>query len=320
MSKPTLMLAGNALSACCKKIIPDQSDELLLKKLQTLIPEYPVRLALVGEEWYRLGGVVDSQGKRLSSDVLEWVERSYIECGQNLQTLIEHSIELQLVATKRTGKTLYFVVQTDTRAEAFVLIEIDKTYEVTDRLLVDPTNPPEDLEDFIDPIQALRVDSIPFGHARYSYRRKIDVPVFMETINERHRTEHPVQRFMEDWNRSSAGQQYQLSDYWIIKPYLHTGRFGEPIINVELINIQKTALPDLETLTNKKGQTLGSMLNRFDRQAGYPFAWFFYMLTGDLVSTHSAEAVFRDLVNDCTYLPKRDEAVLRDWIASPYKV
>lgn len=320
MTESTLDLAGQTLTECCKKIIPAQTDELLLNKLQDLIPQYPVRLALTGEEWYRLGGVVDMHGNRLSNDITEWVERSYIECGQNLQTLIEYAHEQQLIATKQTGKTLYFVVQTGDHAEDFTLLEIDKTHEVSHRMLVDIANPPEDLEEFIDPLQALQIESFCFGHSRYSYRRKTDVKLFMEVINERHPSEHPAQRFMDDWNRSSAGQKYRMSNDWIIRPYRHTGRFGEQIVNVEIINTHKADLLHLEDFAGKKGNALGTILTRFDRQAGYPFAWFFYMIKGKLVSTHSAEAAYRDLVDDFAYLPERDEAILRDWIASPYNV
>jgi hypothetical protein len=291
-----------------------------LSKLQSLVSGYPLRLALVGEEWYRLGGVVDMHGKRIAKDLIEWVERTYLECGQNLQTLIEYTLEQQLIATKQTGKTLYFVVQTGARAEDFILIEIDKTYEVSDRMLVNEQHPPEDLEEFIDPLQPYCIESFCFGHSRYSYRRKTEVELFMQVINERHPGEHPVQRFMDDWNRSSAGQKVHMSEDWIIRPYHHIGRYGEQIMNVDLINIHPGNLLYLEDVASKKGSSLSNVLNRFDRQAGYPFAWFFYMLKGKLVSTHCAEAVFRDISHDFAYLPERDTAVLRDWIASPYNV
>lgn len=316
----TLNLSGHTLTECCKKLIPGQTDELLLNKLQDLIPEFPVRLALTGDDWYRLGGVVDMHGNRLSNDITEWVERSYIECGQNLQTLIEHADELQLIATKQTGKTLYFVIQTGNLAEDFTVVEIEKTHEVSDRMLVDLANPPEDLEEFIDPLIPLQIESFCFGHSRYTYRRKTDIKLFMELINARHPTEHPVQRFIDDWNRSSAGQNYKLSDDWLIRPNHHTGRFGEQIHNVEIINTHQADLLDLEHVAGKKGTALGTIFTRFDRQVGYPFAWFFYMLKSKRVSPQSAEAAFRDLANDFAYLPERDEAILRDWIASPYNV
>ena len=82
----------------------------------------------------------------------------------------------------------------------------------------------------------------------------------------------------------------------------------------------KNNLPHLEDFAGKKGSALSNILTRFDRQAGYPFAWFFYMVKGKLVSTHSAESVYRDISSDFAYLPERDEAVLRDWIAPPYNI
>ena len=320
MTESRLVLAGQDITECCKKTIPGQTDELLLNKLQQLIPDFPLTLVFVGDEWYKLGGVVDMDGKRIANDLIEWVERTYLECGQNLHTLIDYSLEQKLIATKQTGKTLFFVVQTGDRAEDFTLIEIDKTHEVSDRMLVDELHPPEDLEEFIDPMQPFCIESFCFGHSRYTYRRKTDVKLFMEVINERHPGEHPVQRFMDDWNRSSAGQKHRMSNDWIIRPYRYTGRFGEQIVNVELINTHVNHLPHLEDFAGKKGSALGNVLSRFDRQVGYPFAWFFYMLKGKLVSTHSAESVYRDLANDFAYLPQRDEAVVRDWIASPYNV
>jgi hypothetical protein len=320
MSESRFSLAGQDIADCCKKLIPDQSDELLLQRLQALAPGFPLRLALTGEEWYRLGGVVDVDGNHIASDLVEWVERTYLECGQDLQVLIEHVLERKLIATKHTGRTLYFVIQTGERAEDFLLIEIEKTREMSDRMLVDPANIPEDLEEFIDPLVPLCIESYGFGCSRYQYRRKTDVALFMEVINERHVGEHPVQRFIDDWNRSGIGSKVAMSEDWIIRPYRHTGRFGEQIVNVEIINTHKDNLPYLEDFAGKKGNALANVLTRFDRQAGYPFAWFFYMLKGKLVSTHCAGAVFRDITGDYAYLPKRDEAVLRDWMASPYNV
>lgn len=319
MTESRLMLAGQDITECCKKIIPGQTEDLLLQQLRQLIPNFPLRLAMAGDEWYRLGGVADMAGHRIANDVIEWAERTYLECGQNLQTLIEYSIEQKLIATKQTGKTLYFVVQTGDRAEDFTLIEIDKTHEVSDRLLVNEQCPPDDLEEFIDPLQPFCIESFGFGHSRYTYRRKTDVKLFMEVINERHPGEHPVQRFMDDWNRSSAGLKHPLCDDWIIRPSQNTGRFGEKIVNVEVINTKSRALPDLQGYASKKGSALANELNHFDRQAGYPFAWFFHMVKGLYVSPHYAEAVFRDISGDYAYLPERDEAILRDWIASPYR-
>jgi len=320
MAEQTFQLDGPQLAKICKSTVPGPDDEFLLAKLQSLNPSYPMRLAKTGEEWYRLGGVVDMDGNRIANDLVEWTERTYIECGKNLQTLIDHARQQKLIATRQTGNTLHFVVQTGTKAEQFVQIDIDKTHEVSDRLLVNEHNPPEDLEEFIDPLDPECIETFGVGAARYFYRRKADVAIFMDEINKYHIEEHPVQRFMDDWNRSSAQQKVVLSEDWIIRPYRNTGRFGEQIINVEIINAQQKNVPQLEDINGKKGTSLHNLLTRFDRQAGYPFAWFFYMVKGKLVSPHTGVAVFKDVSGDFSYLPERDVAVLKDWINTPYSV
>ena len=142
----------------------------------------------------------------------------------------------------------------------------------------------------------------------------------MDEINKYHIQEHPVQRFMDDWNRSSALQKAVLSDDWIVRPFRHTGRFGEQQINVEIVNTQRKNVPQLDDISGKKGVSLHNLLTRFDRQAGYPFAWFFYMVKGKLVTPQSGVAVFKDISGDFSYLPERDVAVLKDWINTPYSV
>lgn len=103
-------------------------------------------------------------------------------------------------------------------------------------------------------------------------------------------------------------------------PYRHIGRFNEQIINIELINTQSKNIPRLDDIAGKKGVALHNLLTRFDRQAGYPFAWFFYLLKGKLVTPQTGAAVFKDISGDFSYLPERDIAVLKDWINTPYSV
>jgi hypothetical protein len=320
MPEQSFQLEGQELAKICRNTLPNQDDELLLANLHALNPAYPIRLAKISDEWYRLGGIVDMHGNRIANDLIEWTERTYIECGKDLQTLIEHARDQNLIATRQTGNTLHFVAQTGKKAEDFVQIDIDKSHEISDRLLVNPAYPPEDLEEFIDPFNPECIETFGVGTPRYAYRRKTDVAVFMDEINKYHVDEHPAQRFMDDWNRSSAGQNAILSDDWIIRPFRHTGRFGEQIINVEIINTQQNRVPELYDAKDKKGIALSNLLNRFDRHVGYPFAWYFYMLKGKLVSPNRGLAVFKDISKDFSYLPERDVAVLKDWVSTPYNI
>ena len=77
----------NLFSRCSQK----ENDEQLLANIQALVPDYSVRLASTGSEWYCLGGIVDRQGHRVAKDLVEWIERTLIECGRDLQTLIDHT-------------------------------------------------------------------------------------------------------------------------------------------------------------------------------------------------------------------------------------
>ena len=258
-------LNGQRLAKICKETPPSPDDALLLVQIQNLMPGFPVRLARTGNEWYRLGGIVDCEGHRIATDLAEWSERTFIECGRNLQTLIDHARLSGLIATRQTGNTLYFVIQTGNKAENFIQLDIDRTHEVTDRHLVSPTHPPEDLEEFIDPLDPEYVKATGIGTVRYAYRRKTDVSVFMSEINDHHREPHPVRRFMNDWDRSSAGQKFWLSNDWIVRPFRHTGRFGEQQINIELIHTQTKNLPQLDDLHGKKGVPLHNLLTHLEK-------------------------------------------------------
>lgn len=319
MTEKNTILSGQKIDEICKMLVPDQDDYTLLQKLQTELPEHTVRLAKSDDEWYRVGGIVNRNGDRIAQDLIEWVERTFIECGHDFQVLIDHALDQQLIATRQTGKTLYFVVETGHQAEDFLLLEIDKSHEVSDRLLINEAALPEDQEDIIDPLIPSKVESFNFGHSYYQYRRKTDVRLFLKSLNEHYKEEHSVKRFLDDWNRSSA-RETVFSREWIVRPYQHIGRYGEQIINAEIINVHQQQLPHLDDMTPKHGESLQRLLGRFDRQAGYPFAWFFFMLKGRLVSPHNGENVYKDLNGDFSYLPKRDEAILRDWVASPYNI
>jgi len=330
MAETMIRLDGQQLVKLCKDTLPIQqadarldaggNDKHLLGKLQALLPECPVSLARVGDEWYRLGGIIDRNGQRVADNLIEWAERTFIECGKDLPTLLDYAQAQQLIATRQVGRSLHFVAQVGDKAEEFIQIDIDKTLEIADRLLVGSAMPPEDLEEFIDPLEPECVPAFTVGPARYAYRRKTEVAVFMEEINKHQPDRHPAQRFMDDWNRSSAGQRAVFCSDWVIRPYQHTGRFGEQVVNIDIVNSGKRTIPQLDKAAGLKGLPLHNQLTRFDRQLGYPFAWFFYMVSRKSVPLECAVAVFKDIDGDYSYLPERDAEVLRDWIKEPYKV
>jgi len=313
----TVRFDGQLLSKLCKETIAGAGDGTLVERIQKAYPDYPVRLARRGHDWYRLGGVVRPDGSRIATDLNEWAERTFIECGHDFNVLLDHCEEGLFLATRHKGVSLYLVAQTGPRAEDFVQIEVDRTQEVADRYLIDSAQPPDDLEELIDPLEAVKVEPFAVGASRYTYRRKTEIAVFMGELAKHRADRHPAQRFMDDWNGSSAGQKMVFCQDWSVRLNQHKGKHGEQVMNVEVVSNRSRDLPRLESPEAKKGKALQALISRFDSQAGYPFAWFFFMVKG-LVSPHVGVSVNRDLTGDYAYLPDKDAAVLRRWIANPY--
>jgi len=313
----TARFDGQLLSKLCKDTLAGSGDGTLVDRIQKAYPAYPVRLARHGHEWYRLGGVIKPDSGRIATDLNEWAERTFIECGQNFNTLLDYCDEGNFLATRHKGVSLYLVAQTGTRAEDFVQIEVDRTQEVADRYLIDSEQPPDDLEELIDPLEPVKVEPFAVGASRYTYRRKTEIALFMRELAKHRADRHPAQRFMDDWNDSSAGSKMVFCHDWSVRLNQHKGKHGEQLMNVEVVSNRSHDLPRLESPNAKKGKALQALISRFDSQAGYPFAWFFFMLKG-LVSPHVGVSVHRDLSDDYAYLPDKDAAVLRRWIANPY--
>jgi hypothetical protein len=313
---PPAQFDGHLLDRLCKETLAGANDGALVVRLHNAYPEFPLQIAGMGHEWYRLGGIIKSDGTRIAPDVNEWAERTFIECGQNFHTLLDHCEKERFLVTQHTGVSLYLVAQTGPHAEDFVQIEVDRTQELAHRYLIDASQPPEDLEELIDPLSPVSVEPFAVGAARYTYRRKTDVALFMRELARHRSTPHPAQRFMDDWNRSSAGQRKNFCEDWGLRLFQHIGRHGEQIMNVEIVHNRVGENPRLESPEGKRGKALATLIGRFDGQAGFPFAWYFYMLKG-LVSPHVGEAVHGDLSKDYAYLPDRDVAVLKQWAAAP---
>lgn len=312
---------GLHLAKLCKETVPGADDSALIERLQEAHPGQSVQLARVGQEWYRLGGVIDRQGNRLAQDLMEWSERAFIECGQNLQTLVRHCREQRLIATRHQGVTLYVTVRTGDQAQDFVQIEIDRSQELADRYAVDPVVAPNDLEEVVDPLEPAMVTPYAVAPPRYVYRRKTDVALFLAELAQHRVDAHPAQRFADDWNRSSAGQGgTPFCGLWTLRLSQHSGRHGERVMNVEVVAARGIGPAHLTDVAGVRGKALASLLSRFDTDVGYPFAWYFHMVKGRGVSPHVGEAVFRDLSRDYAYLPAKDAKVLADWVAAPYFV
>ena len=283
----------------------------LAAAVQDLLPGLEVRHVLSRGGWHRLGGVVDIEGRRVAHNIREWAQT---ESGGDVDRLMEKLAGQHLFATRSNGRTHYLVAPTGTGPEDFIQIEVEEIQEVLDRCITDPDWFPDGIAEFVDPLDFPRLEPEPVGEPHLVFRRLVRVPALMASGDGGPK----LRRFLADWGRSSAGDSDRFCDHWVLSIREYQDRDGEGRLSAKPVPAVQEAVPGLPSAEVARGIGLANQIHGFDRALGYPFAWYFHMLTNPKVSHRLAEAVHADLMGAYAYLPAKDLKVLRDWYAEPY--
>jgi hypothetical protein len=177
---------------------------------------------------------------------------------------------------------------------------------------------PASLEDLIDPRDACPGNQAALGVPFYTLRRITDIAEFLSGMRAQKPEPQPVHRFIEAWEASTASHATDFSNHWVIAVREHLDRYRQPIRSATPVAALNGAAPRFESSYGARGLALAEALQRFDRQIGYPLAWFFHMLTTKSVPHAVATAVVEDFQGGFNYLPDRDVQVVRDWLHRPY--
>jgi hypothetical protein len=277
----------------------------------TVLPGHEVRHALTRGGWHRLGGIVDLDGCRITHHVAEWAQTL---SGGDVDILMQKVSDLRCFITRMNGRTHYLVIPTGEAARDFIQIEVEEVQEVLDRCITDPDWYPDSIAEFVDPLDFPRLEPEPVGAPRMIFRRLVRVEDLMESADAGPR----LRRFLDDWDRSSAGETSTFCDHWLLSIREYQDQEGDDRLSAKPVPILNSAAPELPDAEVARGVGLANQIHGFDRALGYPFAWYFHMLTNPKVSHRLAEAVHADLMGAYAYLPARDLKVLRDWYKEPY--
>jgi hypothetical protein len=133
----------------------------------------------------------------------------------------------------------------------------------------------------------------------------------------------PAVRLFRDWLESSAGRGgYRFCDHWFVQHNDYSDKDGKR--SMHLCPQWADAdggldLPKIYPSHEASPYGVVESLSEFDRQAGYPFAWYFYMLHGNRV-TSSAGVVVARAIRDGRFnpFPECDTKVLLRWDESKY--
>lgn len=291
----------------------------LIKELGKQVPELPFRRTLCRGGWYRLGGVVAADGSRVSDDLEQWVEQALLDHDGDFQSLHDAYVGSGLRATRRVGRTHYFVSLTGDTATDFVQLEVEDLQEVLSHTLFDEDSVATSVEDLVDHRQS-EFSGQPIGLPTYAFRRITAVNEFLAKARAQQPEPQAIHRFIEDWSKSSAGNTTALCNHWVIGVREHLDRYRQPIYRAQPVPAIDGGPPAFTTKEGVRELALHDALIAFDRQVGYPFAWFFHLLTTKAVPHWVARVVVEDALAGFAYLPRRDEEIVRNWLHQPYRV
>lgn len=307
------------LARICAATPPRPHHGALLAAVAAMRPDLNFHLALTRGGWYRPGGVIAASGERLSSDLQRWAEQAWQACSADAASLARRLADADLLATRISGRSHYFVAAYGNRGAEYLQLEVEELQEVADRHLLDPDAPPEDLAQLLEPEHPLRVDPQPVAPPRYALRRLTDIHAFLVRLQGQSPLAPPVVRFLAEWDASSAGRAARFCDEWVLALAEHLDRYKQARLSAKPIPAPRKRSPP-QDLEDKSGGDLGAALQIYDRYAGYPFAWYFHMVTNKGVSRSLAAHVGHDLRHGYDYLPARDAKILADWLDRPYCV
>ncbi len=278
------------------------------------------RYALNRGGWYRSGGLIAPDGKRIADNLETWARAELDECKGDMGELIERYADSSLLVTRHTGRTHYFVAAYGPAPADFLQLEVEELQEVLDRNLIDADHPPEDLHELLEPIAPQELDAQPVGAPRYRFRRLIDMRQAIAKAALAEGQGNGLQRMLAEWTHSSAATRGHLCDHWIAALREHQDRYRNPVITVSLTSRHARELKPFQWNIELSGVEMSTQLQAFDRAAGYPSAWYFHLIAGTITPPKVAYAVAHDLEAGFSYLPETEAALIKSWVAAPYSV
>lgn len=301
-------------------IPPRPHHSALLEIANQIRPGCTFRHALNRGGWYRPGGVIAADGRRVA-DLLEvWAKEELKDCADDVGELVERYAESGLLVTRHTGRTHYFVAAYGPAPADFLQLEVEELQEVLDRKLIDTDRLPEDMQELMDPVIPSELEAQPVGAPRYRFRRLIDMRQTLARTASGGSGNAGLPRMLSDWSHSSASSRGHFSDHWIAGLREHQDRYHNPVITASLISRHARELKPFHWNLDAGGVELSAQLQAFDRAAGYPAAWYFHLVAGTITPPKIAYAVARDLDAGFSYLPDTEVALLRAWVVAPYSV
>lgn len=304
-----------AIAETCARVPVSTGPTALVKALDSALEDWNFRHTFARGGWYRLGGVVDAAGERLSDNLEAWLEEELAARDGDIDALCDDYADQELYATRLVGQTHYLCASVGDEHDDFLQLEIEDLQEMRAHRLF--TGEPATLEELTDP-RSGNGKLLPLGLPFYTFRRVQHVGALLRRMLVQKPEPAAIHRMLADWGESSAGHTSAFCNHWVIATREHLDRYQQSIVRAQPIPTLAGNPPDFDASPATRQLPLQQALNHFDREVGYPMAWFFHMLTTKAVPHWVAQAVIEDALDGFAYLPPRDLEVVRHWLHAPY--
>lgn len=301
------MMSHAELERCianlCEKSDPTLGLYSLLSSIETLLKEKRVAPIFTRTGWYLPGGLIAGDGTRIAESLIRWFD----DCSSDWHAQgLQQDRSSGLFTTRWVGKHHYLSCRTGPEPTDWLQIELQELCERKERRIEFPDERPESLESWIEGSARKCRDRSPTGQQRYCFVRMLDMRQPDSALSEA-----PMGPFYDLWCKSSAGTHARFEQHWAIgsakefrtATLLHA-HYAQHGTLIEALN--QDALP--------RGSELAQLIHGYDRQLGYPMAWFFSAVCDDRISVRLALSVLEDIEGDYSYLPDRDSLVLSAWL------
>ncbi len=301
---------------------PRPHQASLLAVAERVIPECPCRFALTRGGWYRAGGLIRANGERLADNLEDWLVGEMADCDDDLGEFLDRHDGDDLLVTRHTGRTHYFVAAYGDDPAEFLQLEVEELQEVLDRKLWDVAAPPADVQELSDPIKPVLAPAQVVGAPYYRFRRLTDIQQIVTRLPAAIGEAHGLVRFMQEWRGSraeTAGSKH-FSEHWIIALREHHDRYNNVMLSAAPVSRHARELKSFHWNETLRGLDMGRQLQSFDRAAGYSGAWYFHLVCSSLTPRNIAFAALQDIESGFGYLGDLDTALLYGWLRKPYSL
>lgn len=300
----------------CSRVTPEADHGAFLAAINAEAGDTPFYHVVTRGGWYRVGGVVSRTGERVAPSLRKWAEAE--SDGDMIALYAAHADE-DLLTTRLDGRMHYFVAPCGERSRDFVQLEVEELVEVVDRPLFVDDHVPDDVEELLDPPGAYqaRVEAQVLTPPAYAFHGLNDVARLVDDQGRTGGSDRRYIRLLEEWDVSSAGTQARFCDHFVLRLLPFLDRFGEHKIEATPLPVKLVPEPSAEVLS-LSGAPLANYLQQYNRDAGFPLAWYFQMLLQKKRMVTLAQTVYVDYQRSYRYLADRDLAVLENWIRNPY--